>query len=320
MRVLLGTVALALALPAAAAAPPGLSGTRSSAICAAAGPFWPMMTLAVHGSSLWVACKEEGRVQRVDSRSGRITLRAALPGRPQVIAVASGFGSVWAVETDAVRRLDPGTGRTRARIAVGGKLFNIWIGAGSVWTADDAAGAVVRVNPRTNRIVARYAVGDGPSDIVFAGSTAYVINHRDRGLVRIDAVSGRVDRITTLAGDAPERMELLGGRLWVTGRGTDLLEVDPATGSVLRTIEIGPSGVDLTVRAGALWVPVRTPQTDRTGFPTIDRVVRVDLPTGRVTTVARARGRVDVHGLASDGRAVWIADNTSGRLYRLPPR
>ena len=161
---------------------------------------------------------------------GRITLRAALPGRPQVIAVASGFGSVWAVETDAVRRLDPGTGRTRARIAVGGKLFNIWIGAGSVWTADDAAGAVVRVNPRTNRIVARYPVGDGPSDIVFAGSTAYVINHRDRGLVRIDAVSGRVDRITTLAGDAPERMELLGGRLWVTGRGTDLLEVDPATG------------------------------------------------------------------------------------------
>jgi hypothetical protein len=37
-----------------------------------------------------------------------------------------------------------------------------------------------------------------------------------------------------------------------------------------------------------------------------------------VTTVSRARGRVDVHGLVSDGRAIWLADNTNGRLFRLP--
>jgi hypothetical protein len=80
--------------------------------------------------------------------------------------------------------------------------------------------------------------------------------------------------------DAPERIELLGGRLRVTRRGTDLLEVVPASGTVLRTVEIGPSGVDVTVRAGALWVPVPTPTSDGTGFPTIDRVVRVQPATG----------------------------------------
>jgi hypothetical protein len=39
---------------------------------------------------------------------------------------------------------------------------------------------------------------------------------------------------------------------------------------------------------------------------------------GEVTTVATATGRVDVHGLASGLGSVWLADNTSGFLYRLP--
>ena len=38
---------------------------------------------------------------------------------------------------------------------------------------------------------------------------------------------------------------------------------------------------------------------------------------GSVKTVATARGRVDVHGLAVGLGSVWIADNTSGLLYRL---
>jgi hypothetical protein len=39
---------------------------------------------------------------------------------------------------------------------------------------------------------------------------------------------------------------------------------------------------------------------------------------GAVTTVATALGRVDVHGLAVGLGSVWLADNTSGVLYRLP--
>ena len=38
---------------------------------------------------------------------------------------------------------------------------------------------------------------------------------------------------------------------------------------------------------------------------------------GRVTTAAVAQRQVDVHGLASVGGAVWLADNTDGYLYRL---
>ena len=33
---------------------------------------------------------------------------------------------------------------------------------------------------------------------------------------------------SVIPGDAPERMVMLAGSLWITGRGTDLLQVDPA--------------------------------------------------------------------------------------------
>jgi hypothetical protein len=106
-----------------------------------------------------------------------------------------------------------------------------------------------------------------------------------------------------------------GGRLWITGRGTDLLEVDPADGSVVRTIEIGASGIDVAADGDSLWVPTRSDAVDATGFPTMEALKRVSASSGAVATVVRAVGRVDVHGLAVGRGAVWLADNTNGRLY-----
>ena len=44
---------------------------------------------------------------------------------------------------------------------------------------------------------------------------------------------------------------------------------------------------------------------------------RVTAATGAVTTVVRARGRVDVHGVATRSGFVWLADNTERPA--LPP-
>jgi hypothetical protein len=107
-------------------------------------------------------------------------------------------------------------------------------------------------------------------------------------------------------------------KLWVTGRGIDLLRVNPADGSIESTIEIGASGIDVAVDRDRLVVPARNDETDQRGFPTMDSLRRISVSTGTVTTLARASGRVDVHGLAAQKGFVWLADNTSGRLYRLP--
>jgi hypothetical protein len=312
-------IVAAVASASTGAASGRLPGATAFTSCAAAGPYWPTMTLAVKGSTAWVACKERALVLKVDTRSGK-AVRTVRLGSP-VIAVTTGFGSVWALEgVGTLVRIAPGSGRVLRRIELGtGAAYNVWTGAGSVWVVDDSAGLVLRVAPAGGRVTARIKVGDGPADLVFRGTTAWIVNHRDRGLVRLDTRTNRQTRVTTLPGDAPERMAYLAGSLWVTGRGTDLLQVDPESGTVGQQVDIGASGIDVVAAGGALWVPSRSAAVDPTGFPTMEALRRVT-PDGTMTTVARARGRVDVHGLASAGPWVWLADNTGGLLYRVPLR
>jgi streptogramin lyase len=275
------------------------------------------MTLAVHGTTAWVACKEQARVTRVDLTKRRTTASVRV-GSP-VIAVVYAFSSVWTVDaTSTVIRIAPSSGRITKRIRLNARAaYNIWSGGGSIWVADDQGASVIRVSPKTNRVVARIPVSDGPADMAFARSSGWVIDHRDAQLYRIDLGTNRSTLVAKIAGDAPERMVYLSGSLWITGRGTDLLRVDPATGEVRSTIDIGASGIDVAATAGTLWVPSRSAAVDPTGFPSMEALRRVSASTGEVTTVATASGRLDVNGIDARDGYVWLSDNREGVLYRV---
>ena len=321
--------ALLVLVVAAVAAPLVAHGSSSAAsgripaaqavrACAGAGPYWPTMTLALQGATAWVACKEQARIVRLRLPAGRRTATVGLDG--QVTAVAVGLGSVWALDSGStLYRIDPGRTRVTKRIQLGASAaYNIWIGADAVWIADDQGAALLRVSRSTNKVVARIPVGDGPADMVFRGAQAWAITHRDNTVFRIDTATNDATRLGVVGGSdaAAERLALLGDGLWITGRGVGLVELDPTSGAVRRTIDIGGTGIDVVSAVGALWVPVRMPAVDRTGLPTMTAVRRVGAD-GSVKTVATARGRVDVHGLAAGLGSVWIADNRSGVLYRL---
>jgi virginiamycin B lyase len=321
IRLLAVAAMLVLVAQAGAAGAGRVTPAKALRICAAAGPFWPTETLAPSGRGAWVACKEQSKIVRVDLASGRKTATVRL-GAP-VTAVATGAGWVWALDGDSILyRVDASRTRVTKRIGLpASAAYNIWIGGGSVWVADDQGGRVIRVDPSTGRVLKQIPVGNGPADMAFAPGRAWVIDHRDRTLFRIELAGNRATRLGTVGngGDAaPERLALLGGSLWVTGRGAGLLQVDPDTGDTKRTIDVGGTGIDVIAAAGDLWVPVRTAAVDRTGFPTMTALRRVTTG-GSVTTAATATGRVDVHGLAAAGGAVWLADNTGGYLYRVAP-
>jgi sugar lactone lactonase YvrE len=105
--------------------------------------------------------------------------------------------------------------------------------------------------------------------------------------------------------------------LWVTGRGTDLLRVDPSTGAVQATIEIGAGGIDVRAAAHSIWVAAPTDDEDRRGNPFLDRLLRIDPATNAIMETVRPTGRVVVNGTTSTGDAFWIADTAVGRLYRV---
>ena len=64
---------------------------------------------------------------------------------------------------------------------------------------DDGAGTVLRIDPARRKVVARIPVGDGPADMVFRGKRAWVINHRDLGLVAIDTATNRPRKLAKRA-------------------------------------------------------------------------------------------------------------------------
>ena len=229
MKLVALVIAAALGVGVSAADAGRIPGARAVPACAAAGPYWPTMTLALGGDTAWVACKEQSRIVGIALPGGRKTATLRL-GAP-VIAVATGLGSLWALDSGStLYRIDPERARVTRRIQVGAAAaYNIWIGAGAVWVADDQGASVLRISPATNRVVARIPVGDGPADMAFSGTRAWVLTHRDNGLYRIDTATNRATRLSTVGGGnaATERIAFLGRSLWLTGRGVQLLEVDP---------------------------------------------------------------------------------------------
>ena len=292
-----------------------LAGWRATRICGGMGSPQPQFAVAVADGSAWVGCPHRRTIVRVDADTGRVLATIATPGYPWSIAAAG--GSLWLGErASTVSRVDP-VRRATSTAVRGSNIPYLWAAAGSVWVGDDGARALLRVDPASGAIVATIPTGDGPSDVVSDGSSLWFANHREGTIDRVDLATNAVTRLTRVAGDAPERLELAFGSLWVTGRGTDLVRLDPTTGAVQAVVDVGAGAIDLVATASSVWVAVPTDADDLRGLPQLDRLLRVDPAANAVAETVRPSRPVMVNGLASDGRRTWLADVANGRLLAL---
>lgn len=285
-------------------------------ICGGERDFLPQYAATLDGGSVWVACRRSYELGRVEAASGGLS--ALLPAGAQAPqSIAAGGGAIWSVSRGPwLTRLDTATGQVTT-IGLGGVSSYIWFAAGSVWVADDTRSRLLRIDPGTRRVVADIQVGDGTAALVTDGTHAWAVNHRDASLDRVDLATNAVTRLGRLPGEAPERMALFAGSLWITGRGTDLLRVDPATGAVRATLEIGAGGVDVAAAGGRIWVAAASAADDRSGLPVLEHLYAVDPATTTIAETLAPIGRLVVDGVATDGTTLWIADVVGGRLYRL---
>jgi glutamine cyclotransferase len=290
-------------------------GAEAFAICGGELDFLPQFAATSAFDSVWVACRTDGEVLRVDQESGEVEAR--IPAH-SVVAVTADETSVWGVSRDSgtVYRIDPEEDEVAGEVVLSGDTPYIWARGGFVW-AGGGSTELARIDPETLEVAGRVQVGDGASDIVEDGDTLLVICHRDHTLWRVDPATDTATKLSELPGDTPERLELAGGSLWATGRGTDLLRVDPATGKTHETIEIGTGGIDLVATGDVLWVAVAEAEADRQGLPVLERLVSVDAASGALREELAPSETVTVNGLASDGEAAWIADVVAGVLSRL---
>ena len=300
--------------PALASALPTAQAFR---LCGGTASPYPQYALSRDAGSgaLWASCRRQARLHRISPTSGETRAILRLTSTPY--SITAGFGAVWSAERGPiVNRVDMRTGREASAVTGGGFSY-IWTAAGSVWAADDEASALLRYDPTGRRVVATIPTGNGTSALTEDAGRIWIVNHRDGTLQRIDPATNVATALGRLPGDAPERMAYAEGSLWVTGRGTDLLRVDPATGAVQATVDVGAGAIDVIAAAHSIWVAVPTDEADRQGNPFLDRLLRVDPTTMAVTETLRPTAPIVVNGLASTGNSLWIADTAGGRLYRV---
>ena len=201
-------------------------------------------------------------------------------------------GTVWVSNygDNTLVTVDPETGAVGEPVRTGSAPCGLAAGAGSIWVEDYGGDQVTRVSTTDGSVQATYDVGDQPYDVTFAAGAAWVTNYGDGTVSRIDATTGRVTEVHT--GGTPIGIAPAGGRVWVglgdqgiaaidtrTGTvsdtiatdgsagwtaydddhvwvnvGSTVVQVDPASATITRTVPVGDRPLDGTVADGRVWV------------------------------------------------------------------
>jgi hypothetical protein len=239
--------------------------------------------LAVGAGSVWVT-QFDGRLLRIDARTGQIGAR--IGARPLYFGseVAFGDGFVWTGNDDernkggpTVARSDPRTDRLVGEpltVARPSSPQSIAFGAGAFWIADHA-GWLVKVDPDTFAVVARRPLRFGPHGTVATRQAVYVADaHADR-----------------------------------------LLEADPGTAKIRRVATLSPGSIFPVVGARSIWSSSAAQWAGPEGARD-DRVLRIDPATLELVEILHVGGAVPSVGFGFG--SVWAADQT-GRVVRIRP-
>ena len=227
--------------------------------------------------------------------------RVELDGPP--IAVLGAFGALWALDGRRHAVQDRGR-RVAATLDLAGAPRRTTCGRepGSLWAVDDRSGEVIRIDPARRGASRRSRSATGRRTWRSTGTTAWIVNHRDRALVALDTRTNRARKVATLRRRGARADRVLGGDLWITGRGTDLLRVDTRGRVQARRSRSAAAASTWSSPVAALVgpEPQRGGRRDRAADD--GRAAARRRRAARSTSVD-ASDRIDVHGLLADRRA-----------------
>jgi DNA-binding beta-propeller fold protein YncE len=233
-RLLAGAAAAATLLGAVAAAPsrpPVTSGRLAVAASIDVGGS-PSSLVATAGA-VWVATGNGG-VVRIDPATDSVAVRLRPGGA--VIALAAGFGDLWAIDAvgDRLLRIDPGENRVLARLPVGRLPTGLAVGHGRVWVLSQIESTVVGIDPRTSRVTAsrRFAYGElWPGGLAVAGDGVWVITGRGSEVTRLDPRTAAIARRVGVEG--ARTLAAVGRSVWIGRAGGRSLVRIAANGPVV---------------------------------------------------------------------------------------
>ena len=253
---------------------------------------------------------------------GRLSRRWAGAGLAAVVAVGLA-GVVFAArpwEGPPVPGPD-----TIGHIAAGGDAFDLAVNVGSrpsgVVISEDAAWVInfrdetlSRIDRSSGEVVANPSIGGAPTGVAFGGGAIWVTTGfglatgGGGAVVRFNARLAEREGQPIEVGNGAAAITFGENALWVADAiGEEILEIDPSTNAIVRSIPLGLAPDAIAVGAGSVWVG-----------STLDRTVwRIDPVTGAVK--ARIRLTASPSAIAIGENAVWVASQTGDTLTRIDP-
>jgi DNA-binding beta-propeller fold protein YncE len=145
--------------------------------------------LAVDGQTVWVA-SVDGRLRSIDTDTDAVRVRATTELVTR-IQVGQG-GMWLMTFDGKVLRLDRRTGKIVARVPGAFRAADLAVGAEGVWVYDQHQGAVLRIDPSTNRVARTIPIISQPQVELHArvlavgGGAVWVVDKGGEALVRVD--------------------------------------------------------------------------------------------------------------------------------------
>lgn len=222
--------------------------------------------LAETSGEVWVATGSDNTLVRIDARSGGVLGKAKISSdlAASAYTIAADSDGVWVGSGGDFIKIDPVSHDVVSRWPYGGGINDIAVNGNAVWFASSAE-TTVRMSARTVRPTGYATLGVIPTGLAIGGGSVWVAASAPSGshaaVWRLDPVTARVTQTTTLGEvvGVPPTLEIAFGEgaLWVASydAGT-VTRLDPVTGNIVATIQIGrhPSGI--AVGAGRVWVTV----------------------------------------------------------------
>jgi glutamine cyclotransferase len=263
-------------------------------------------------STIWTVDVVDSKAYRLDPTSGTASTTVDYSGGwlNLTLGCAVGEGSLWIAATDlfqnggTVVRIKQGTSTVDQRMYVPGFAIAVTAVPGSVWVAADMPSALLRIDPAKNQVVQSISLPEAPSGVAVGGGSAWVSGQKS--LMRVDLSSFAVTKID-LGSDVHD-VAFGDGSVWATvdktgSASAKLVRLDPATGSVVASIDIAGSPWDVSIGSGVAWV---APNDDANPY-----AVAVSTASNRV--VASVKLSQGLPSVTVRGKSAWFAGSlTSG--------
>lgn len=211
----------------------------------------PIAGPGVDQSTLPPADKGADGIGVVDLQSLKLVRVLRGVSDPEQLAVGKDGKYLYVASEDTGKGIvmDATDGRVIATMNVGGEPEGVTLSPDGrhVYMTSEEDHHVAVIDTSANRVVANIDVGLRPRFTEFSddGSIAYVSGENDGTITVIDTASRRRLRTLKLEGPLARPVGMAvshdGKQLYVvTGRGQKLLALDPETGKVLASVDVGP--------------------------------------------------------------------------------